>query len=88
MLLLDSHQHLTPHRDQGQVGEAMVGMKQYDLEDPSLLVSRLAYHLRYLCEDATAPAMSTLERPAVVRDRTARIRDIRWELEATKLEDL
>lgn len=47
-----------------------------------LLVSRLAYHLACLREDATDPARSSLERLALVRDRAGRIREIRNEMEA------
>lgn len=50
-----------------------------------LLESRLAYHLRCLQEDATDPTMTNLERLALVWDRTARIREIRRELEAAKV---
>ncbi len=42
-----------------------------------LLEFRLAYHLRCLREDATDPAASPLERLALVRDRAARIQEIR-----------
>jgi hypothetical protein len=38
----------------------------------SLLESRIAYHLRCLREDATDPAMTALERLALVRDRAPR----------------
>ncbi len=50
-------------------------------ENSTILHSRLAYHLRCLREDATDPAMTSLERLALVRDRTARIREIRDALE-------
>ena len=53
----------------------------------SLLESRLAYHLRCLREDAMDPEMSTPERLALVRNRAARIREIRRELEAVKATD-
>ncbi len=46
--------------------------------DPALLASRLAYHLRR--EDATSPDLPRAERLAVVRDRAARIREIRRQL--------
>ena len=50
-----------------------------------LLESRLRYHLCCLREDATDPELTSLERLALVRDRAARIREIRWELEGVKL---
>ena len=50
----------------------------------TLLESRLAYHLRCLREDATDPALSALERLALVRDRAARIREIGQRLKAGK----
>lgn len=49
-------------------------------ENRVLLESRLAYHLRCLREDAADPAMTSLERLALVRDRTRRIREVRQEL--------
>jgi hypothetical protein len=49
-----------------------------------LLESRLAYHLRFLREDATDPDLTDLERLALVRDRAARIREIRRELGSVK----
>ena len=49
-------------------------------EDANLLASRLAYHLRCLHKEATDPDVSSVERLAVVRDRVARIREIRREL--------
>jgi hypothetical protein len=52
-----------------------------------LLESRLTYHLRCLREDATDPALSALERLALVRDRAARIREIERELEMAKMLD-
>lgn len=52
-----------------------------------LLASRLAYHLRYLREDATDPERSSLERLTLVRDRARRIREIRRELGAVNLMD-
>ena len=52
-----------------------------------LLESRLAYHHRCLREDATDPAMSALERLALVRDRAARIREIERELHTAKRVD-
>jgi hypothetical protein len=60
-------------------------MRPSNDKDGSLLASRLAYHLRCLREDATEPAMSALERLALVRDRVERIREIRGELEAAKV---
>ncbi len=48
-----------------------------------ILHSRLAYHLRRLREDATDPAIPTLERLVLVRERVARIREIRRELNGT-----
>jgi hypothetical protein len=45
------------------------------------LASRLAYHLRCLCEDATDPDLSTVERLALVRARVLCIREIRREVE-------
>ena len=53
----------------------------------ALLESRLAYHFRCLREDATDPEMSTLERLALVRDRAARIREIRRELKDARTRD-
>ncbi|MGD0265791.1 MAG: hypothetical protein ABSD47_12685 [Candidatus Methylomirabilota bacterium] len=53
----------------------------------ALLESRLTYHLRCLREDATDPELTALERLALVRDRAARIREIRWELEGVKAMD-
>ncbi len=47
----------------------------------AVLESRLRYHHRCLREDATDPEMSPLERLALVRDRTKRIREIRQYLE-------
>jgi hypothetical protein len=47
-----------------------------------LLASRLAYQFRCLREDAMDPEMTSLERLALVRDRTARIRESREELKA------
>jgi hypothetical protein len=52
-------------------------------KERALLESRLAYHLRCLREDATDPAMTTVERLALVRDRARRIREIRQELATT-----
>ena len=46
-----------------------------------LLESRLRYHLGCLREDATDPALTSLERLVLVRDRTKRIREIRQCLE-------
>jgi|GEM_PF-1306061 hypothetical protein len=54
-------------------------------ESHTFLESRLAYRLRCLREDATDPELTSLERLALVRDRAARIREIRWELEGVKL---
>jgi hypothetical protein len=51
------------------------------------LESRLAYHLRCLREDATDPDISPIERLALVRDRAARIREIRRELKDAKASD-
>ena len=49
-------------------------------QDPRRLVEpRLAYHLRCLREEATDPALTNLERLAVVRDRAALIREVRQE---------
>ncbi len=45
------------------------------------LESRLRYHLRCLREDATDPALTSVERLALVRDRAKRIREIQRELE-------
>ncbi len=50
-------------------------------KDRTLVEPRLAYHLRCLCEDATDPEMSSLERLALVRDRAVRMRVIEQELE-------
>jgi len=47
-----------------------------------LLESRLLYHLRCLREDATDPTLSPLERLALVRERTRRVREIRGTLRA------
>jgi len=52
-----------------------------------LLESPLAYHLRCLREDPTDLEMKSWERLALVRDRAARIREIRQELEAAKVTD-
>jgi hypothetical protein len=52
-----------------------------------LLKSRLAYHLRCLREDATDPERTSLERLTLVRDRVARVREIRRELEAVNVMD-
>ena len=46
--------------------------------------SRLTYHLHCLAEDATEPELSSLERLALVRERVARIREIRQELNQAK----
>ncbi len=46
-----------------------------------LLESRLRYHHRCLREDATDPALTSVERLALVRDRAKRIREIQQELE-------
>jgi hypothetical protein len=46
-----------------------------------LIDSRLAYHLHCLREDATDPEISPLGRLALVRDRVARIREIRQAVE-------
>jgi hypothetical protein len=48
-----------------------------------LLPSRLRYHLRCLCEDATDPELPALERLALVRG-AGRIREIRRELQPTE----
>ncbi len=45
------------------------------------LESRPAYHLRCLRDDPTDPALTSLERLALVRERGVRIREIRRELE-------
>jgi hypothetical protein len=47
-----------------------------------LLESRLPYHHRCLREDATDPTLSPLERLALVRERTRRVREIRGTLRA------
>lgn len=60
----------------------MTKVRRRGHKDHVLLESRLAYHLRCLREDATDPEMSSVERLAVVRDRAARIREIREELKA------
>lgn len=62
----------------------MTMMKRHRDEGGSLLKSRLIYHLRCLREDATDPAMSSLERLSLVRDRCERMREIRSELECAK----
>ncbi len=49
--------------------------------EAALLESRLAYHLRCLREDATDPALTSLERLVLVRDRARRIREIRRRLD-------
>jgi|GEM_PF-1338058 hypothetical protein len=53
----------------------MNGCEERGTQARPLLASRLAYHLRCLREDATDPAMSSLERLALVRDRARRIRE-------------
>lgn len=50
----------------------------------AMLQGRLAYHLRLLREDASDPALTSLERLALIRDRAKRIREIRRELFTTK----
>jgi hypothetical protein len=50
-------------------------------EGANLLESRLAYHPRCLVEDATDPELPRLERLALVRERVARLREIRRDLE-------
>ena len=55
----------------------MTKASHQDLNERTLLESRLAYHLGCLREDASDPAMTTVQRLAVVRERAARIRDIR-----------
>lgn len=50
----------------------------------ALLESRLGYHLRCLREDATDPELKSFERLALVRERAARIREIRQRLKAVK----
>ena len=57
-------------------------MKKAGAYEAALLASRLAYHLRCLREDATNPDLPALERLALVRDRAARIREIRVQIEA------
>ena len=52
-------------------------------EDVDPLKSRLAYHLRFLAEDATDPGLPCLERVALVRDRVARLREIRASLKGS-----
>lgn len=52
-----------------------------------LLDSRLRYHLRCLREDARSPEITPLEWLALVRDRAARIREIRRELERIGVAD-
>ncbi len=54
-----------------------------DRDARTFLKSRLAYHLRALRQDATDPAMTNLERLALVRERVARVREIRRALAAT-----
>ena len=49
-----------------------------------LLTARLAYPLRCLADEATDPELSNTERSALVRERVARIREIRRELAATE----
>jgi hypothetical protein len=51
------------------------------------LKSRLTYHLRCLREDATDPGTTTVERLALVRERAARIREVRQKLDSAKEED-
>lgn len=53
----------------------------------TLLASRLVYHRRCLREDATNPDLTALERLALVRERAARIPEIRRELESTGVTD-
>lgn len=48
----------------------------------ALLEARLADHLRCLRGDATGPALSCLERLGLVRERMARVREIRRALAA------
>ena len=43
----------------------------------------VAYHLRYLAEDATDPELSSVERLALVQDRARKIREIRRIMTAT-----
>jgi len=49
----------------------------------ALLESRLCYHLRCQAEDATDLELSRVERLALVRDRVARIRQIRAKLKGS-----
>ena|GEM_PF-3314435 len=51
----------------------------------SLLESRLPYHLRCLCEDATDPELTSLERLALICDHARRKREIRGTLNDDKL---
>ena len=44
--------------------------------------SRLAFHPHCLAEDATDPALSSIERLAMVRDRARKMREIRIPIEA------
>lgn len=62
----------------------MVTAKRSHQGGRAVLKARLTYHLACLREDATDPAMSALERLTLVRDRAARLREIRRELEAAK----
>jgi hypothetical protein len=57
------------------------------LGDIAVHESSLIYHLRCLREDATDPDLTSLERLALVRDRVARVREIRRELEAVNVMD-
>jgi hypothetical protein len=50
------------------------------------LESHLAYHLRCMRADATDPALSSLGRLALLRDRAARIGEIRQKMAAMKKE--
>ncbi len=52
-----------------------------------LLKSRLRYHHRCLCEDATNPDLTALERLTLVRGRVARTQEIARELDGTAVTD-
>ncbi len=49
----------------------------------TLLDPSLRFHLRCLRQDATDPAMSSLERLVLVRDRSRRIKGIPEEIKAS-----